>query len=59
MWYQKLDSIVLGLGFLISKSEHCVYYKQYNGHLFLITIYVDDMLFFGNIKDKICNLSRF
>jgi hypothetical protein len=56
MWYQKFDSFVLGLGFLISKSNHCVYYKQDGGHFLVITLYVDDMLFFGNSKDVICDL---
>jgi hypothetical protein len=56
MWYQKFDSFVLGLGFLRSKSDHCVYYKHDGGHFLVITLYVDDMLFFGNSKDVICDL---
>jgi hypothetical protein len=30
-----------------------VHYKQYGGHFLVNTLYVDDMLFFGNIKDVI------
>jgi hypothetical protein len=30
-----------------------VHYKQYCGHFLVNTLYVDDMLFFGNIKDVI------
>jgi hypothetical protein len=33
-----------------------VYYKQDGVHFLVITLYVDDMLFFGNSKDVICDL---
>jgi hypothetical protein len=45
MWYQKFDSFVLRLGFMRSKSYH-----YHGGHLLVITLYVEDMLFFGNNK---------
>jgi hypothetical protein len=38
------------------KLDHYVYYKQVGGHFLVITIYVDVMLYFGNIKDVICDL---
>ena len=56
MWYQKFDSFVLGLGFLRSKLDHYVYYKQDWGHFLVITLYVDDMLFLGNSQDVIHDL---
>jgi hypothetical protein len=56
MWYQNFDSFMLGLGFLGSKLDHCVYYKQNGGHLLVITLYVDDMLYFSNSKDVIYDL---
>jgi hypothetical protein len=56
MWYDKFDYFVLGLGFLRSKSDHYVYYKQDSGHFLVITLYVDDMLLFSNCKDAICDL---
>lgn len=33
-----------------------MYYKQDGGHFLIITLCVDDMLFFGNRKDVIRNL---
>ena len=33
-----------------------MYYKHGSSHLLVITLYVDDMLFFGNSKDVICDL---
>ena len=56
MWYQKFDTYVLSLGFLRSKSDHCVYYKSKNGHILIIALYVDDMLFIGNGKIIISDL---
>jgi hypothetical protein len=56
MWYQKFNSFVVGLGFLRSKSDHCVYYKHDGGYSIVITLYVDDILFFGNSKDVIHDL---
>jgi hypothetical protein len=55
----KFDSFFLGLGFLRSKSNHYVYDKHDGGHFLVITIYVDDMLYFGNIKDVICDLKSY
>jgi hypothetical protein len=56
MWYQKFDTYVLSLEFLRSKSDHCVYYKPENGHILIIVLYVDDMLFIGNGKRMISDL---
>jgi len=47
---------VLSLGFVRSKLDHCVYYKIEKGHLLIISLYVDDMLFIGNGKDMILEL---
>lgn len=41
---------MLSLGFVRSKSDHCVYFKTENDHLLIISLYVDDMLFIGNDK---------
>lgn len=56
MWYQKFDTFVLSLGFMRPKSNHSVYYKSGNGHTLIITLYVDDMLFFGNGMNLILDL---
>ena len=44
MWYQKFDTYILGLGFVRSKADHCVYSKQVGDHFINIVMYVDDML---------------
>lgn len=50
MWYKKLDTYVLGLDFVRSIVDHCVYSKQIGNDFVIITLYVDDMLLIGNSK---------
>lgn len=56
MWYQKFDTYVLSLGFVRSKSDHCVYFKFDGDHFLVIALYVDDMLFIGKGKGLIAEL---
>ena len=44
IWYQKFDTYIQGLGFVRSKVDHYVYYKQVGEHLIYVVLYVDDML---------------
>jgi hypothetical protein len=53
MWYQKFDTYILGLGFVRSKDDHCVYSKQVGNHFIYAVLYVDDMLLVGNNMDVI------
>ena len=53
MWYQKFDTYMLGLGFIRSKEDHCVYFKLIGDHLIYLVLYVDDMLLIGNNKEII------
>ena len=53
MWYQNFDTYILGLGFVRSKADHCVYSKQVGDHFINIVMYVDDILLIGNNKDVI------
>ena len=60
MWYQNFDTYILGLGFVRSKDDHCVYSKQVGDHIINIALYVDDMLLIRNNKDVIKEVkSRF
>ena len=56
MWYQKFDTYVLSSRSLRSKFVHCIYYKFENGHILIIVLYVDNMLFIGNGKRMISAL---
>ena len=57
MWYQKFDTYVLSLGFVWSKSNHCIYFKSNGDHFLIIALYVDDMLFIGKGKGFIVELN--
>jgi len=53
MWYQKFDTYILGLGFVRSGVDHCLYSKQVGNHFIYVVLYVDDMLLVGNNMDVI------
>jgi hypothetical protein len=53
MWYQKFDTYILGLGFVRSRADHCVYSKQVGNHFIYVVLYVDDILLVGNNMDVI------
>jgi hypothetical protein len=53
MWYQNFDTYILGLGFVRSRDDHCVYSKQIGNHFIYVVLYVDDMLLVGNNMDVI------
>jgi hypothetical protein len=53
MWYQKIDTCMLGLGFTRSKSNHCVYFKLIGEYLIYLVLHVDDMFLIGNDREII------
>jgi hypothetical protein len=52
-WYKKFDTYILGLGFVRSRADHYVYFKQVGNHFIYIVLYVDDMFLVGNNMDDI------
>jgi hypothetical protein len=48
MWYQKVYTYILVLGFVRSRIYHCVYSKQVGNHFIYVVFYVYDMLLVGN-----------
>ena len=53
MWCQKVDTYTLGLGFVRSQVDHCVYNKQVGDHFISIALYVNEMLLVWNNMDLI------
>jgi hypothetical protein len=53
MWYKKIDTYILGLGFTTIKVDHYVYFKLVSDHLIYLVLYVGDMLLLGNDKEII------
>ena len=52
-WYAKMDSFLLSIGFIQCKSDLNVYLLQHDDSLFLILLYVDDLLMTGNLTSAI------
>jgi len=53
MWYQNFNTYVQRIGFVRSKVDHCVYYKQVGEHFIYVVLYVDDMLLAGKNMEVI------
>jgi hypothetical protein len=53
MWYQKIDTYMLALGFTRRKIDQCVYSKLGGDFLIYLVLYEDDMFFIGNDKEII------
>ena len=51
-WYKRFDSFIFSLGYNRLSSNHCIYYKRFDGDDFIILLlYVDDMLVASPNKD--------
>lgn len=46
-WYEKLDAVLLEMNFVRSETDHCLYHKTLEEKLFIIAVYVDDLLMAG------------
>jgi hypothetical protein len=53
MFYKKIDTYMLGIGFTKRKYDHCVYFKLIGDHLIYLVLYVGDMLLIENNKEII------
>jgi hypothetical protein len=53
MWYQKIHTYMLELGFTRSREDHSVYLKLIGDHLIYFVLYLGDMLRIGNNKEVI------
>ena len=56
-WYKRFDSFIISLGYNRLSSDHCTYFKRFDGGDFIILLlYVDDMLVAGPNKDRVQEL---
>jgi hypothetical protein len=58
MWYQKFDSYILSLGFLISKDDHHAYSKEEGYYFIYVALYVDDAYLVKNNMDAIKEVKK-
>ncbi|SGY22681.1 BQ5605_C008g05020 [Microbotryum silenes-dioicae] len=47
IWNDEIDSTLLGLGYIATESDHCVYVKTVGDVHHYIALYVDDLLMIG------------
>ena len=52
-WYSKMDAFLLSQNFQRCRSDPNVCIQQYDGHLIIIVLYVDDLLITGSIVASI------
>jgi hypothetical protein len=58
MCYQKFDTYILSLGFVRSKVDHCIYFKEEGGCFIYVALYVDGMLLIRNDMDAIKEVKK-
>nr|GEX53361.1 zinc finger, CCHC-type [Tanacetum cinerariifolium] len=59
-WHQKFDDVVLSIGFHLNQSDKCVYSKfDDSSKGVIICLYVDDMLIFGTVQNKVDKTKKF
>jgi len=57
MWYQQFNTYILGLYFVHSNVDHCIYMQQIVNDFIIIILYVDDMLLIEN-SNKMVNVVK-
>ncbi|XP_063769744.1 baculoviral IAP repeat-containing protein 1f-like [Pseudophryne corroboree] len=56
-WYVKLDAALLEINFVRSETDHCLHHKTIKEKLFIIAVYVDDLLL-GGQEDHITDVKH-
>jgi hypothetical protein len=44
IWYEKLCSVLIGLGYVRLETDRCIFTKEINGDLCILAVHVDDIL---------------
>lgn len=57
-WYGRIDEHLTGLYFEKSQSEATLYDKKVNSDIFIISIYVDDLLMTGSSSELISEFKK-
>lgn len=51
-WYQKVNEVLVKLGFKKSNYESCIFIKRKNNSLVIVALYVDDFIVLSNDKKE-------
>lgn len=55
-WYDKIDASLSDMGLTRAHADNCVYYRNKNGTIIIVAIYVDDLLILANNMTALHNL---
>ena len=58
-WFDKFNQTIETFGMQKSKSDHSVFYKNYNSCIILLVVYVDDIVIIGSDSKGILSLKSF
>ena len=56
-WYLRFHQSIISCDFQMIDEEHCVYVKRSNNKFVILSLYVDDILFAGNDKEYLLNIT--
>lgn len=57
-WNDKVNNVLMELGYKRSKYEPCVFIKQEDNRYTIVTLYVDDFFIFSNSDRETCFIKR-
>lgn len=52
-WFEKLSSVLVGLGYQQSKNDYSLFVNKTSSHLTFVAVYVDDILVTGSDSHEI------
>lgn len=55
-WFKRIDAVFKMFGLTQSKHDQCIYFKNMNGAITIVTLYVDDILIASNNEQDISKL---
>lgn len=57
-WFEKLSSVLVGLGYQQSRNDYSLFVNKSSSNLTIVAVYVDDILVRGSDPDEIAILKR-
>jgi hypothetical protein len=51
LWYQKIEKVLCREGYTTTPTDPCIFKKAVEGMLFLLILYVDDILLFASCAE--------
>jgi hypothetical protein len=58
MWYSKLSSFLINIGYKQSKYDYSLFVKRFQWCITVILVYVDDVIIGGNEESEITNVKQ-